>query len=146
VANPNFEPLDLQLIKMEKKIAAGAEFFQNQAVYDIKVFERFIKAAGQFGRPIQAGVVFLKSPGMGKYMNANVSGIQVPQEWIDEIGSAATADRKKKASEMMGRFIKEIQPVCQGIHFMPLGWSDVVAELLDDIAIPTSRMASAVGG
>lgn len=145
VVNPNFEPLDLQLMKMEKKIEAGAEFFQTQAVYDVKVFERFMKEAEKFGCPIQAGVVFLKSPGMGKYMNANVSGIRVPQEWIDEIGSVDAQDRKKKSAEMMIRFTSEIKSMCQGIHFMPLGWSDVVVEVVDAIKADEDEMAKAVG-
>jgi len=130
VVNPNFEPLDLQLIKMEKKIEAGAEFFQTQAVYDVNVFEKFIRKAETFGRPIQAGVVLLKSPAMGKYMNANVSGIKVPQKWIDEIGSVETQERKKKSAEMMTGFTREIKSMCQGIHFMPLGWTDVVPDIL----------------
>jgi len=133
VVNPNFEPLDLQLIKMEKKIEAGAEFFQTQAVYNVNVFEKFIRKAETFGRPIQAGVVLLKSPAMGKYMNTNVSGIKVPQKWIDEIGSVETQERKKKSAEMMTRFTREIKPMCQGIHFMPLGWSDVAVKVVDAI-------------
>ena len=145
VVNPNFEPLDLQLMKMEKKIEAGAEFFQTQAVYDVRAFEKFIKKAEQFGRPIQAGVVFLKSPGMGKYMNANVSGIKVPQAWIDEIGSVDTQDRKKKSAEMMIRFTNEIKSMCQGIHFMPLGWSDVVVQVIDAIKTDEIEFSKAVG-
>ena len=144
VVNPNFEPLDLQLMKMEKKIEAGAEFFQTQAVYDVNVFERFIKKAEKLGRPIQAGVVFLKSPGMGKYMNANVSGIKVPQDWIDEIGSVEARDRKKKSAEMMARFTREIKPMCQGIHFMPLGWSDAVVDVIDAINGADMKYAHAV--
>ena len=145
VVNPNFEPLDLQLMKMEKKIEAGAEFFQTQAVYDIQVFEKFMREAEKLGRPIQAGVVFLKSPGMGKYMNANVSGIKVPQEWIDEIGSVGTQDRKKKSAQMMIRFTREIKSMCQGIHFMPLGWSDVVVQVVDAIKTDENEVARAVG-
>ncbi len=145
VVNPNFEPLDLQLMKMEKKIESGAEFFQTQAVYDIKVFEKFIKEAEKLGRPIQAGVVFLKSPGMGKYMNANVSGIRVPQDWIDEIGSVDSQDRKQKSVEMMAGFTREIKPMCQGIHFMPLGWSDAVVEVIDAIGDIDPGLAVAVG-
>jgi len=133
VVNPNFEPLDLQLMKMGKKIDAGAEFFQTQAVYDIGLFERFIRRTEGLGIPIQAGVVFLKSPGMGKYMNGHVSGITVPQEWIDEIGSVDIQDRKEKSADMMIRFIRETRPMCQGIHFMPLGWSDVVVRVVDAI-------------
>lgn len=135
VVNPNYDPLDLQLIKMRKKVDAGAEFFQTQAVYDPAVFERFIRKAEAFGRPIQVGVVVLKSPQMGKFMNENVSGIQVPQSWIDEIGGVDKSDRKKKAAEMMGRFLRDIKPMAQGVHIMPLGWTDVVPEILEQAGI-----------
>ena len=98
VVNPNFAPLELQLMKMEKKIDAGAEFFQTQAIYDDMVLEEFIEKTEKLDRPIQLGVVVLKSPQMGTYMNKHVSGISVPQEWIDGIGSVDKPDRKKKAA------------------------------------------------
>lgn len=53
VVNPNFEPLDLQLMKMKKKVDAGAEFFQTQAVYDRKIFETFMNKASKLNVPIQ---------------------------------------------------------------------------------------------
>ena len=130
VVNPNFEPLDLQLLKMEKKIEAGAEFFQTQAVYDPKLFETFIRKTEGFGVPIQYGVVFIKSPKMAKYMNEHVSGITVPQALIDEMASVPEAQYKDKAREITARLVKEISPMVQGIHFMPLGWSDLVPAIL----------------
>jgi methylenetetrahydrofolate reductase (NADPH) len=136
VVNPNFEPLDLQLMKMEKKIAAGAEFFQTQAVYDPKTFETFMKKAQAFGAPVQYGVVIIKSPEMAKYMNEHVSGIKVPQTFIDEIGSVPKEKRRQKAVEMTARLLNEVAPMVQGIHFMPLGWSDIVPDIIARIAIP----------
>jgi len=130
VVNPNFAPLDLQMIKMRKKADAGAQFFQTQAVYDDRVVDEFAAAASKLGCPVQLGVVVLKSPQMGAYMNSNVSGISVPQSWIDEIGAAAKADRKKKAAEMTGRFIKKHKAKFQGVHIMPLGWTDIVPDIL----------------
>jgi 5,10-methylenetetrahydrofolate reductase len=141
VVNPNFEPLELQLLKMKKKIDAGAEFFQTQAVYDFQLFERFMEKAEKLDRPIQVGVVVLKSPQMGKFMNANVSGIQVPQNWIDGIGSVDKTDRKKKAAEMMGRFLRQVKSMVQGVHIMPLGWSDVVPAILQEAGIPAAVSA-----
>lgn len=135
VVNPNFEPLDLQLMKMRKKIDAGAEFFQTQAVYDLKIFEKFIQKAEKFNCPIQVGMVILKSPQMGEFMNKNVSGIHVPKEWINEIGSAAKEDRKKKAAEMTGRFINQVKSMVQGVHIMPLGWTDIVPEILENAGL-----------
>jgi methylenetetrahydrofolate reductase (NADPH) len=141
VVNPNFEPLALQLMKMKKKIDAGAEFFQTQAVYDLEVFERFIDKAAAFGCPIQVGVVVLKSPQMGHYMNEHVSGIHVPQSWLDEIGSVDKQDRKKKAAEMMGRFVRQIKSLVQGVHIMPLGWADVVPGILAEADITVKKAA-----
>jgi 5,10-methylenetetrahydrofolate reductase len=131
VVNPNFEPLDLQLLKMEKKIEAGARFFQTQAVYDPGVFEKMVKKTEKFGVPIQCGIVVIKSPQMGKFMNENVSGITVPGRIIESIGSVSKEDRKKKAAEITIELVREIAPMAQGIHFMPLGWSDIVPEVVE---------------
>jgi methylenetetrahydrofolate reductase (NADPH) len=139
VVNPNFEPLELQLLKMKKKVDAGAEFFQTQAVYDDRTIDEFIEKAAAFDRPIQLGVVVLKSPQMGQYMNKFVSGITVPQEWIDEIGSVEKADRKKKAAEMMGRFIRKHKSKFRGVHIMPLGWTDIVPDILEEAEIAVDR-------
>ena len=131
VVNPNFHPLDLQIMKMRKKIEAGAQFFQTQAVYDAGLFHTFMEKVHTYDIPVQVGVVILKSPQMGRFMNKNVSGITVPQAWIDEIGSVDKADRRKKAAEMTGRFLAEIKSACQGVHIMPLGWTDIVPEILE---------------
>ena len=141
VVNPNCEPLALQLMKMKKKIDAGAEFFQTQAVYDPVTFERFMEKAQVFGCPIQAGVVVLKSPEMGRYMNTHVSGIRVPQTWLDEIAGVDKQDRKKKAAEMLGRFLRQIKSMVQGVHIMPLGWSDVVPDILAHAEIKVKEAA-----
>lgn len=133
VVNPNFEPLDLQLMKMEKKIEAGAQFFQTQAVYDPNLFEKFIRKTERFGVPIQYGHVILKSPAMAKYMNKYVSGITVPQNLIDEISSVNQDKRKEKAVEISIRLVGEIVPMVQGVHFMPLGWSDILPEIIKAI-------------
>lgn len=131
VVNPNFNPLELQLIKMEKKIEAGAQFFQTQAVYDPAVFESMVKKTEKFGVPIQYGIVIIKSPQMGKFMNENISGITVPNWIIEEMGKVAKEDRKKKAIEITVKLIRDIKPMVQGIHFMPLGWSDIVPEIVN---------------
>ena len=147
VVNPAFEPLDLQLMKMEKKIEAGAQFFQTQTVYDPARFELFIKKAGQFGVPIQYGIVIIKSPEMGRFMNDHVSGVRVPDSFIEEIGSAPRDGRKEKAIEMTARLVSEIAPMVQGVHFMPLGWSDVIPQILAraGLGAPDAATAHTVG-
>jgi 5,10-methylenetetrahydrofolate reductase len=135
VVNPNSDPLDLQIMKMKKKIDAGAQFFQTQAVYDVTVFEKFIKKVEKFNCPIQVGIVILKSPQMARFMNKNVSGVHVPEDLIEEIGSVAKEDRKKKSAEIAGRFVKEVKSICQGVHIMPLGWTDIVPDILEHAGI-----------
>ncbi len=131
VVNPNFEPLDLQLIKMEKKIGAGAEFFQTQAVYDAKLFEQFIRKTEGFGVPIQIGVVLIKSPKMADYMNKHVAGVTVPNNWLKELAKTPKGAAKQKCVEMTSTLLREVGPMCQGIHFMPMGWSDLVPQILE---------------
>ncbi|MCX5711173.1 MAG: methylenetetrahydrofolate reductase, partial [Candidatus Omnitrophica bacterium] len=75
VVNPGADPLEPQLMKMEKKIAAGAQFFQTQAVYDLKSFENFVSKTRHLKVPVMAGIVLLKSAGMARFMNKNVAGV-----------------------------------------------------------------------
>lgn len=131
VVNPGADPLEPQIIKMHKKIEAGAEFFQTQAVYDVKQFEIFINKVKDVKVPIMAGIVLLKSAGMAKYMNENVAGVHVPDNFIEEIKSASKEDRPKKSVEIAARLIKELKPMCSGIHLMPLGWDKHVPAILD---------------
>lgn len=132
VVNPNFEPLDLQLIKMEKKIAAGAQFFQTQTVYDPALFERFIRKTEGFGVPIQLGIVLVKSAKMGQFMNNNVAGISVPSGWLKRLEEAPHGTAKENCIEMTAELLRKIAPMCQGIHFMPLGWSDIVPRIISE--------------
>jgi len=132
VVTPEAEPLELQIIKMEKKIKAGAQFFQTQAVYDTENFKEFMKQVSGFGVHIMAGLVLLKSVGMARYMNANVAGVNVPEELITELKK----DKEKTKSgltavEIAIRIINEVKDYCQGVHLMALGWEDKVPAILD---------------
>ena len=131
VVNPGADPLEPQILKMEKKIEAGAEFFQTQAVYDLKVFENFLSKVKHLNTKILAGIVLLKSAGMARYMNKNVAGVSVPENLINEMDSVSKEDRAKKSVEIAARLIKELKPMCQGIHIMPIGWDKKVPLVLD---------------
>lgn len=132
VVSPCSYPVEPQLIKMEKKVKAGAEFFQTQAVYEVEKFVNFAEKAKRFGVPVMAGIVVLKTVGMAKYMNENVAGVYVPDDLIEELKK----DKEKTKSgqtgiEIAARLIKELKPYCQGIHIMPLGWEDKVQKILE---------------
>jgi len=129
VVNPGADPLEPQIMKMEKKIAAGAEFFQTQAVYDLKVFEDFLNKSRHLKAKIIAGVVLLKSAGMAEYMNKNVAGVSVPPGLIKEMDGAK--DKAKQSVEIASRIIRELKPMCAGVHIMPIGWGKLVPEVLD---------------
>ena len=131
VVNPGADPIEPQIIKMEKKLEAGAEFFQTQAVYDIEVFERFLSKIKHLKITILGGIVLLKSAGMAKYMNKNVAGVSVPQNLIEEMDSVSKEDRAKKSIEIAARLIKDLKPMCAGIHIMPIGWDKKVPLVLD---------------
>lgn len=129
VVNPGADPIEPQILKMEKKIAAGAEFFQTQAVYDIKTFENFLQKSKHLKTTIMAGIVLLKSAGMARFMNKNVAGVFVPDSLIKEMEEAK--DKQARSVEIASRLIKELKPMCNGIHIMPIGWDKVVPRVLD---------------
>jgi len=131
VVNPGAEPLDPQILKMEKKVAAGAEFFQTQAVYEVDKFADFMKKVKHLNIPIMAGIVLLKSPAMAKFMNANVAGIHVPDEIIEELAGVPKEQRVRKSLEISARLIKQLKDLCQGIHIMSLGWERHVPTVLE---------------
>jgi 5,10-methylenetetrahydrofolate reductase len=132
VVTPGANPLEPQLIKMEKKIAAGARFFQTQAVYDVAAFERFMNEAKPFGTKVLAGIVILKSVGMARYMNENVAGVNVPEHLIDELKKNKEKTKSGQTGvEIAARLIRDIKDLCDGIHLMPLGWDDKVPQILD---------------
>ena len=131
VVSPCSDSVDAQLAKMERKVMAGAEYFQTQAVFDSEKFISFMEKAKEFGKPVQLGVIIPKSAGMAKFMNKNVAGVHVPQWMIDELA----ADKEKAKAgitgvELAAKVIRECRPYCQGLHIMALGWEAKVPELL----------------
>ncbi len=132
VVTPGAEPLEPQIIKMKKKIQAGARFFQTQAVYEPEKFEQFVNKVQGFKVPVIAGLVILKSAAMAKFMNANVAGISVPEGIIREMEGTAKEERKKKAVEITARIIRQVKPLCQGVHIMPLGWEELIPDIINE--------------
>jgi len=132
VVNPGADTeaaFELQLIKMEQKIEAGAKFFQTQAIYEVDTFAKFMKRAEQFNVPILAGIIPLKSAGMARYMNKNVAGVFVPEDLIDKM--AKTEDKVQTSVEFAADIIKGLKDMCQGVHIMPIGWEKHVPAILD---------------
>ncbi len=132
IVTPEANPIEPQLIKFEKKIEAGAEFIQTQAIYDLENFGKFMDYARQFPIKILAGIVLLVSARMAKYMNENVPGIFVPQNLIDELASAPKGEAINKGIEIAGRMIATLKndSICDGVHIMAIGREEVVPDIL----------------
>lgn len=126
---PGADPVEPQIIKMEKKVRAGAQFFQTQAVYEPKKFEEFMNSIKHLNVPVLVGIVLLRSPAMARFMNKNVAGIFVPESLIAEMENAEK--KAAKGIEIAGRLIKEMKGMCQGVHIMAIGMEDKVPAVLD---------------
>jgi len=136
VVSPCSDSLDAQLAKMERKVMAGADYFQTQGVYEPEKFIKFMEKAKQFGKPVQLGIIIPKSAGMAKFMNNNVAGVNVPQHMIDAL--AADKERAKAGItgvEIAAQIIRECKPYCQGLHIMALGWERHVPALLEQAGL-----------
>ncbi|MDP2645576.1 MAG: methylenetetrahydrofolate reductase [Desulfobacterales bacterium] len=132
IVTPEADPVEPQLIKFEKKIEAGAEFIQTQAVYDLDKFKKFMEYARQFHIRILAGIILLTSAPMARFMNKNIAGVNVPQELIDELAGAPKGQALKKGIEIAGRMIRRIkeEKICDGVHIMAIGKEEVVPEIM----------------
>lgn len=142
IVTPGADPVELQLRKMERKVKAGAQFFQTQAVYDAEGFARFMAAAREFGVPVLAGIVMLKSAAMARFMNRNVAGVHVPEKLIEEMDRAE--NKRQKSIEIAARLVNELANLCQGVHIMAIGWEKLVPAVLDSSRISSRRQESNV--
>ena len=127
--DPGADPLEAEIEKMEKKISAGAEFFQTQPVYDVNKFTDFMKKFADLKTPILAGILLLKSAKMARYISENVPGINVPDDIINEMSK--TKDPIGKSVEIAVRTIKSLIGVSKGVHIMTIEWEDKVPLILD---------------
>jgi len=132
IVTPEAHPIEPQLLKFKKKVAAGAEFFQTQAVYDIDNLKHFMEGARQYNTKILAGIVLLTSARVAKFMNDNIPGIFVPEDLIQEMAGAEKGKALQTGIEIAGRMIKAIkeESVCDGVHIMAIGREERVPDIL----------------
>ena len=145
VVAPEAEPLEPQLMKFEKKVQAGARFFQTQAIYNLDKFASFMEYARNFDVKILGGILLLKTAGMANYLNKFVPGIQVPENLVAELKEAKerAGEDKKLASQyqmeagikIAARQIKVLKDICDGVHVMAIGAEDKVPAILDEAGL-----------
>lgn len=129
VVAPEANPWEPEEIKFDKKISAGARFFQTQAIFDMERFKRFFETAGKKSVKVLGGILLLKSAKMANYLNTNVPGVHVPQPLIDELEGAA--DQLEKGIEIASRQLRELKSFCHGAHIMAIGQEESVIKIID---------------
>ena len=131
--HPEADFIEPQLVKFEKKVAAGAQFFQTQGIFDLVSLRRFMQFASPFNVKILAGIIVLASARMARYMNDNVPGIIVSQAIIDELANVEKGKGLQKGIEIAARFIRTIREenLCHGVHIMAVGNERIVPDILE---------------
>lgn len=127
--NPESNPLEPQLMKFEKKIKAGCNFFQTQAVFSVENFEKFYNYYKNYNNiKIIAGIFILKSAKVARFMNKNIPGIYIPQSIVDELENSK--DPLKTGIEISARIAKGLKNKVNGLHIMAFGIEDSIPDFL----------------
>ena len=136
VANPGATDLQAEIDNTLKKLDAGAEFFQTQAIYDVGAFEKFISRA-KITKPILAGVIPIKSVKMAQYMNEKIPGVNIPGHLLKRIADAGD-DKQKVAGisiDIASNTIAKLRDIAEGVHVMAIGWEDKIPQILRNAGI-----------
>ncbi|MEE9399769.1 MAG: methylenetetrahydrofolate reductase, partial [Dehalococcoidales bacterium] len=134
-ANPFADPFDYRVNRLAKKIKAGADFIQTQAVYDVARFRKWMGTIVERGLDKQvyilAGVIPIKSAGMARYMRDYVPGVIVPGEVVTRMEQAENA--KEEGLKIILEIVEQLReiPGIHGIHIMAVGWEDIVPEMVE---------------
>ncbi len=134
-ANPFADPFEYRVSRLAKKVKAGADFIQTQAVYDIPRFARWMEMLTERGLDkqvhIMAGVIPIKSAGMARYMRDYVPGVAVPDEIVTRMEKAENP--KEEGVRIVLEIIEKLKdmPGVHGIHIMAVGWEDIVPEVVE---------------
>lgn len=131
-ANPGAKDFAAEVENTRRKIDAGAQFLQTQALYDAPSLIRYVEALKCDGLALLVGIIPLKSIKMATWLNGNVPGISVPDALLEEMQSVAgDADAElRKGIEISARIIKEVQSYCAGVHLMTMGWEKHIPAIL----------------
>lgn len=136
VANPFVESLELHIIRLRKKIAAGADFIQTQPVLDMEYFKKWLNLATEQGLTDQcaiiAGVILLKSVKMARHLQNNVPGIMIPDTIIDRLDAMPEDKQQEEGINIVLEIIEGLKQTkgVRGIHIMATGCEEKVGEIV----------------
>jgi methylenetetrahydrofolate reductase (NADPH) len=142
--NPGSQDLAREIDNTRRKIDAGSQFFQTQAIYDTDSLERFLDAAKLGSVPLLAGVIPLKSAKMGAWLNTNVPGIRVPSALLEELERAGPEGEAAKGIEIAARTIRRLRNICGGVHVMAIGWEHRIPDILRAAGVSAQTTAPSV--
>ncbi len=134
-ANPFADPFEFRVVRLAKKVKAGANFIQTQGVFDVSKFAKWMEMVRDRGLDrevhILAGVIPIKSVGMARYMRDNVSGITVPDEIVTRMEDAK--DAKEEGTGICLEIIEQVKEIegIHGIHIMAVAWEDIVPIIVE---------------
>jgi methylenetetrahydrofolate reductase (NADPH) len=137
-ANPFGDPFDFRVIRLAKKVAAGADFIQTQCIFDMPRFKEFMKRAVDRGLHekvhILAGVMPLKSAGAARYINNNVAGIYVPDAIVKRMAGAGKGQKAQaEGMKLCAETIQELREVegVHGVHIMAVEWEEAIKPIVE---------------
>jgi 5,10-methylenetetrahydrofolate reductase len=134
VENPFADPFEYRVARLAKKVRAGADFIQTQAVFDVPKFARWMSMVTDRGLDkqvhIMAGVIPMKSAGMARYMRDGVAGLSVPDSLVKRMEQASNV--KEEGVKIILEMVQQIReiPGVHGLHIMAVGWEEIVPEIV----------------
>lgn len=134
-ANPYADPFEFRVTRLAKKVKAGADFIQTQAIYDVAKFAKWMEMVTDKGLDkeayILAGVIPIRSVGMARYMRDYVSGVSVPDEIVTRMEESKSA--KEEGVKIVLEIIEQIKeiPGVHGVHIMAVGWEEIIPEIVE---------------
>lgn len=135
-ANPFAEPFEMRLIRLYKKIQAGAHFIQTQPVFDLEIFTRWMERVVEMGlhekTAILAGVLPVKSVKTLLWMKEEVPGVKINDEHINRMKNAR--DPEEEGVKMAVEIIQTLRSIkgVQGIHLMPAMWESITPTIIKE--------------
>jgi len=135
VANPFADPFEFRVIRLAKKIKAGADFIQTQCVFDVDKFARWMELVVKEGLHkkvyILAGLTPVRSAKALHYMKNEVAGMSIPDELIKRMESAE--DPREEGIKICLEMIESVKNIdgVSGIHLMPIGWESITPIILE---------------
>lgn len=142
-ANPFADPFKIQVPRLAKKIAAGAQFIQTQCIFNLDKFKEFMKGVRDRGLHqktyILAGITPLKSAGMAKYMATKVAGMDVPEDIIKRMEGVDKAKQKEEGIKIAVETIQRLKRISgvAGVHIMAIEWEEAVPEIVQKAKLQT---------